>query len=460
MKKCVRFLSAICVASLLAASFVGCGSKDNKAESNTNTNTNTNANSNVGQTSATSSEPVTMRFSWWGADTRHKATLAAIELYKQKSPNVTIEAEYQGYDGYQQKIMTQLAGGSAPDLITTDYPWLVDMSSQMDLLMDLNNQEGLDLAQFSDKVLKEFCSQKNKLLGLPMGTNGMGMLVNTTFMSKYGIDLKTEFTWDTLIEQGKKIHAQDTNVYLLGLDIGPGALEPIFYERYIFSKTGKYWLSDDYTITASKADISEALATLRELFDSGTALPLGEAQTFIGKLEQSPKWINGQIGSMIEWSGRVSAIKGPIKDSFGVMKPPMVKGGKESSVAFKPSMLLSINNASKNKDEAIKFLNWFLNDKDPAMALKDVRSIPTSEAAKKVLTDAGMLDKDIVSVVDLTVKNPSAAPTSVVGNAEIVAIVTDVAQKMVVKKTSPDEAADEIISRTQAKLDALKAAKK
>lgn len=439
-------IGALCVMALLSASFAGCSSSgDKKSDSNA---------------AGSASKPVTMRFAWWGADARHKATIAAIDLYKQKNPNVTIEAEYQGFDGYQQKIMTQLAGGSAPDLMQTDYPWLVDMSSQKDLLLDLNNQKALDLTQFNDKVLKEFCSQKGKLLGLPMGTNGMGMLVNKQFIEKYGISLSTEFTWDSLIEQGKKIHDQDKNAYLLGLDVGPGALEPIFYERYIFSKTGKYWLSDDYTITASKADITEALTTLKNLFDSGTALPIGEAQTFVGKLEQNPKWINGQIGTMIEWSGRVSAIKAPIKDNFAVMKPPMVKGGKETSIAFKPSMLLSINNSTANKEEALKFANWFLNDKESAPLLTDVRSVPTSEIAKKTLTDAGKLDKDIVSVVDLTMKSPSAAPTAAVGNAEIVSIVTDVMQKVVVGKETPDQGADEIMSRTQAKLDSLKASKK
>lgn len=446
MKKHVRMIGALCVMALLSTSFVGCSSQGTQKSAD--------------DASKSASKPVTMRFAWWGADARHKATLAAIDLYKQKNPNVTIEAEYQGFDGYQQKIMTQLAGGSAPDLMQTDYPWLVDMSSQKDLLLDLNNQKALDLTQFNDKVLKEFCSQKGKLLGLPMGTNGMGMLVNKQFMDKYGVPLSTEFTWDSLIEQGKKIHDQDKNAYLLGLDVGPGALEPIFYERYIFSKTGKYWLSDDYTITASKADITEALTTLKNLFDSGTALPIGEAQTFVGKLEQNPKWINGQIGSMIEWSGRVSAIKAPIKDNFAVMKPPMVKGGKEASIAFKPAMLLSVNNTTANKDEALKFANWFLNDKDAANLLTDVRSVPTSEIAKKTLTDAGKLDKDIVSVVDLTMKSPSAAPTSTVGNAEIVSIVTDVMQKVVVAKETPAQGADEIVSRTQAKLDSLKAGKK
>ena len=72
-------------------------------------------------------EPVTLRFSWWGADVRHEATLAAIEAYQKANPNVSIEAEYQGFEGYQQKMMTQLTGGTAPDLIQIDNVWLMDL---------------------------------------------------------------------------------------------------------------------------------------------------------------------------------------------------------------------------------------------------------------------------------------------------------------------------------------------
>ena len=52
-------------------------------------------------------ESVTLRFAWWGGDDRHTATLKAIEEYQKINPNVKIEAEYQGYDGYNDKILTQ-----------------------------------------------------------------------------------------------------------------------------------------------------------------------------------------------------------------------------------------------------------------------------------------------------------------------------------------------------------------
>ena len=44
-----------------------------------------------------------LRFSWWGGDERNEATLKVIEAYEKEHPNVTIEAEYSGDDGYQAK---------------------------------------------------------------------------------------------------------------------------------------------------------------------------------------------------------------------------------------------------------------------------------------------------------------------------------------------------------------------
>ena len=37
--------------------------------------------------------------------------LNAIELYQEKNPNVVVEGEYQGFDGYYEKMMTTLSSG-------------------------------------------------------------------------------------------------------------------------------------------------------------------------------------------------------------------------------------------------------------------------------------------------------------------------------------------------------------
>ncbi len=65
-------------------------------------------------------DQVTLRFMWWGGDARHKATLQVIDQYMSIHPNVKIEAEYGGYDGYFEKLTAQLAGGTAADIMQFD----------------------------------------------------------------------------------------------------------------------------------------------------------------------------------------------------------------------------------------------------------------------------------------------------------------------------------------------------
>ncbi|MDE6779945.1 MAG: ABC transporter substrate-binding protein, partial [Ruminococcus sp.] len=70
----------------------------------------------------------TLRFSWWGGDDRHEATLKAIELWNVLHPDIEIKAEYGGWDGWQEKINTQIGGGSEPDIMQINYDWLVTLS--------------------------------------------------------------------------------------------------------------------------------------------------------------------------------------------------------------------------------------------------------------------------------------------------------------------------------------------
>ena len=50
-----------------------------------------------------------LRMSWWGGDSRHEATRAALEACGAKHGH-TIRPEYTGWDGHFEKLTTQIAG--------------------------------------------------------------------------------------------------------------------------------------------------------------------------------------------------------------------------------------------------------------------------------------------------------------------------------------------------------------
>ena len=124
------------------------------------------------------SAQTTLRFSWWGSDSRHKATLAAIELYQSKNPGVKIDAEYGGFDGYEQKLKVQLAAGTAPDVIQIDQPWLPDLVGTKNFLLGLDKSVGVDLGTFDQTFLNDFCKFSGKVVAVPAGIYASPPFIN------------------------------------------------------------------------------------------------------------------------------------------------------------------------------------------------------------------------------------------------------------------------------------------
>ncbi|HRR78133.1 MAG TPA: extracellular solute-binding protein, partial [Ruminococcus sp.] len=63
-----------------------------------------------------------------GGDDRHEATLNAIKLWEERHPEITIIPEYGGWDGWTEKVTSQLSGGTEPDIMQINYDWLITMS--------------------------------------------------------------------------------------------------------------------------------------------------------------------------------------------------------------------------------------------------------------------------------------------------------------------------------------------
>ena len=69
-------------------------------------------------------EKVVIKMTWWGGQTRHDQTQAVCDLYTSQHPDVTFELSPSGWDGYFDKLSTQTASGSMPDIVQMDYLYL------------------------------------------------------------------------------------------------------------------------------------------------------------------------------------------------------------------------------------------------------------------------------------------------------------------------------------------------
>ncbi len=402
---------------------------------------------------------VTLRFAWWGSDARHEATLAAINKYMELYPNVKIEGEYQGYDGYQQKLMTQFAGGTEPDLMQLDYYWNPQWVGQEDLFVDMANAPLVDISLFQQSAIDDYMTVNGKVIGLPMNSSGFGIMINKAFFEKHNLSVDTEWTWEDMIEIGGQINAANPNDYLFAIESGTttGGICPFILNAYIYSKYGHYWASEDGKVIATQEELTAAFDILKQLFDSGAAQPLGEASLFTGQMEQNPKWINNEIGFTVDWTATVGKYKASLPEGqFTVGKPPFAKDGDNQDIRFVAGMGLGVSARSKNIEVATHFANWLLSDPEAALLMGTQRSVPNNTQAYQTLVDAGTISKEISDMLVWAEAAPAAPVPLVQFNSEVGDIAKDICEQVVYGELAPADAAAKFITDVQAKMDAVK----
>lgn len=458
MRKMSKILCVICLIAIASTVLGGCGGTAKAPDQQAAASTVQPAAAASTVEEAAPAKPVTIRFSWWGADTRHKPYLATFEAYKKLNPNVTIEGEYQGFDGYQQKLMTQLAGGTAPDLMTIDAPWYPELAVKGDFFVDLNQQDILDFSDIDQKFVKDYGEFNGKMLGLPLGVNCTATIFNKTLADKLGIPTDIQYDWDTLLTEGKKLHDKDSNSYLLASDAG---YLNGFVRAMLKQQTGKQLFGDDYILGFTNEQLLVAFNWVKKAYDDGVLQPLGESSLFNAKGEQNPKWINQQEVMVLDWNGLIvryqSTLPKEIELTEGVY--PKFKDSKDGASLVRPIFLMSIKKTSENLDEALKFANWYINDKEAAVILGSAKGVPSTGAQKNAAVEAGVINKQLAVGLDLGLKNMGMKENGVSTNTELAKIMTDQVSK-VAFGMKPEEAVTETMKLFESKLVQLKAAVK
>ena len=139
-------------------------------------------------TAGAEQEPVTLRVTWWGSQTRHDLTMAAIEKFEEKYPYITVEAEFTSWDGYWSKLATQVAGGLMPDVIQMDYQYL-NQYAQSGVLADLTpffESGAIDVSNVAQSVI-DSGAVNGTVYALSTGTNALATFYRKDVLDEAGL---------------------------------------------------------------------------------------------------------------------------------------------------------------------------------------------------------------------------------------------------------------------------------
>jgi oligogalacturonide transport system substrate-binding protein len=383
MKK--GFVKAALTAVMAASMLAGCSS--------------TAASSKASKASSSSSktgkdyDECTIKLDWWGGDSRHEATLKAVEAFEKKYPGIKVETNYNAWKGWETSKALEYQSKQGADVTQINFNWIGDYDANGDVFLDLNEvSDALDLTQWDEKDLAKAKDSKGAQAAVPVSITGRTFYWNKTTFDKAG--LETPKSLDDLMNAGKVFQEK------LGEDYYPLYLgeydRALFMSFWMQAQSGEPIIDEDGKLTASQEDFQKGMEFIKSLEDGHVIPTIEFAQSHaIDTLNQYDGFINGEIAGVFEWDSAINKYIKNLAEGQELVVGQELEGlgDKASGVSSKASMLFAITKYTEHPHEAALLLNFLLNEEEGVDAMGTQRGIPASKAAYDYLDKEGRLDK-------------------------------------------------------------------
>ena len=392
----------------------------------------------VPEAEAASSQGVNLRVYWWGNQERHDRTLKALEAYRAKNPHVTFTPEFTAWSSYWDKLAVMVASGNPPDVIQMDYAYLLEYA-QRGALLDLTPFVGsaLELDEL-DPQLARAGMVDGKLYAIPLGLNVQVLHVNRTLLSEAGLELPPlDWTWEDFEEYSRKVQEKlGPNVWFSADFSG----EINYFEHWVRQR-GKPGIYEGTQLAVSEDDLSSWWGFWKKLRDQGLIPP---AEVTLASSDELYNYliVKRQAVAHRGWSNEHERFATVIKDEM--VMTPLPRGGKAEGHYPKASMFFSVSSRTKNAQEAARFINWFIQDREALDILRSNRGTPVTPAARSLLKQMGLSQYD-QKVFDIEDKILSFAgpvpPPAPKGGAEVRDLFERISEEVQFGRRTPEQAA-------------------
>jgi multiple sugar transport system substrate-binding protein len=347
----------------------------------------------------------TLRWFWWGNPERNKRTYEVVDLYDEKHPDITIEAETIGWDDYWAKMATQASGRNMADVVQMDYRYLFEYARRQQL-EPLDDYIGdiLDLSQFDDSFL-DSGRVGGQLYAVPWTSNSIACFYDQEKLAELGITMPDHtWTYDDLQTLARAVKEQAPEGYWGVADKGhwEPALECFLRQR------DKALYQEDGSLGYDEEDVADYFGLWQGMRDEGL-VPTPEITVRDTDLPNMPL-TTGMAAVDFAHSNQLVALQALNPHQLGMNMFPNEAGGKPGQY-LKPSMLISVSANSPVKEEAVKFTSFLASDLDAAAILRVERGVPGDGRVREFLIEeVDPQEKQMIDYLAIVADNVSPLP--------------------------------------------------
>ncbi|MFI8523949.1 ABC transporter substrate-binding protein [Promicromonospora sukumoe] len=419
-----RQLLGVTLAGLAAASLAACGPKG--------------------------SPPGKPGLSWYGGDPVHEAMQELVRLYGTKHPDVDVVAQFSAFDDYWDRLATQTAGRSAPDVMRMSMSYLADYADR-GALTDLSPYLGtsgtsgtkIDIDDMAPDIA-DSARIDGTYYGVSQSSIANAAFVNRDLVAALGVpDVDESWTWADFGTWAKEVGAARDDVYG-SMDQG-GSLQ--LFESYVREHGTEMFTPDGSNLAFDQGVLEEWWAYWHDLRAHRGAPPAAVSAEVAG-FDTWPL-AKGTTPVGFGWVQQVAFVQPFLDGPLDILTPPTAGTG-TSGLFVKCLDFWSIASTSSQPDEAARIIDFLVNDDDAIRTLGIVLGVPPSQRAIDLLDlEAGSAEQRAVDYVGRVADVvPPAPPAWPLGYNELLSLFTKLGQDIGFGEAGVSDAATEFFEQS------------
>ncbi|MEY8354392.1 extracellular solute-binding protein [Lachnospiraceae bacterium 54-53] len=440
----MKRLTAMFLCAALVAAAAGCSGQSTSKEEQTEKETTQAVQEQSKETSARKEESA-IRISWWGSQARNDGTVKVLDFYSSRNEGITFQPEFSDWGGYWSKLATQVAGNSMPDIIQMDRTYLSTYVSkgQLEDLTPYIESGLLDVSGIPESSLNTG-KMGDGIYALVLGVNVPCLFYDKDVVEQAGITLPEEMNYEEFFKICKTIY-EKTGVQT-DLDYGK---EETYLNLYLRDKG--YSMFDEDGTKLGIPDEKPLTDFFQMYVDGLEEGYLVKPEVFMeldpSSVEQNTL-VMGKSWCTILFSNQMTSIVAASDKNIGITSVPA--DDLKALQFIKPSQYFCISSASGRKEDAVKYLDWFINDNEANEILLGERGVPANtEVAQYIAPMLTDTERTVIDFIEKVNNNCSEInPPVPEGSNEVAANVNKALEAVCYGTKTPEEAAKEFFQQS------------
>lgn len=378
--------------------------------------------------------------SWWGGATRAPLQQAVIDLFVEENPDVSIEMQQAEFDAYWDRIAVQASGGNLPDVTQMQDRYLAQFSSALLDLQPFIDDGTIDISGIDPAVLASG-QVEGKQVMIPSSFSYRGLEYDAELFASAGLkEPDGTTTWKELSNNLKKLATSQVlpaGTYAATNQCG---VDAIFYS-YLKSQSVDVFEGDEVAFNVDEA--AEHFSYWLDLQNAGAVPPADFQSSNEGGTVEDSMFTKGMTALQTVPANQyvASTTRGGDIKLAGVPIGPSGAGNK---------LIVSGQSIGANSDnprEAAKFIDFFVNDEEAALAYQANNGIPSANSAREALSSQEIYAVDFYDTITDNFASFAPPPAA---SADLDASLIRACEQVMFGNASPKEAAETMKSEIEA----------